>query len=333
MKPTLATATVANDPDDPAIWVSKSSPNTALILGTDKVETSGALYVFGLSGAIKQVITPLDRPNNVDVEYGLMINGKPVDIAVVTERKQHRLRIYGIPADGGFLYELTPGGVPVLSGETGQASEPMGIGLYRRPSDGAIFAIVAPKTGGRENYLWQYRLDDNGTGGVQATLVRRFGAFSGLGPTPGEAGEIEAVAVDDAMGFVYYSDERFGIRKYAADPAAADAARELAAFGTDGYLGDREGLAIFETGPTSGFIVSSDQVPGGTRVMLYPREGTTAGPHAHPRVGVVPTVSDETDGLDVVSASLPGFPGGLLVMMNSTARNFLLYSFSFFHAS
>ena len=42
------------------------------------------------------------------------------------------------------------------------------------------------------------------------------------------------VAVDDALGFVYYSDERFGIRKYRADPDAPDAATELASFGTDG---------------------------------------------------------------------------------------------------
>ena len=71
----------------------------------------------------------------------------------------------------------------------------MGIGLYRRPKDGAIFAIVSPKAGPKTNYLWQYRLDDDGTGRVKATFVRRFGAFSGNG-------EIEAVAVDDELGYV-----------------------------------------------------------------------------------------------------------------------------------
>mgnify|MGYP003343774852 CR=1 FL=1 len=37
-----------------------------------------------------------------------------------------------------------------------------------------------------------------------------------------------AVVVDDANGFVYYSDENTGIRKYQADPDAADASSELA---------------------------------------------------------------------------------------------------------
>jgi hypothetical protein len=37
------------------------------------------------------------------------------------------------------------------------------------------------------------------------------------------------------------------------------------------------------------------------------------------------TSSDETDGLDVTSRALPGYPRGLLVMMNSTGRNFSIY--------
>ena len=38
-----------------------------------------------------------------------------------------------------------------------------------------------------------------------------------------------------------YSDERFGIRKWHADPNHPDAAKELAVLGRDGYQGDREG--------------------------------------------------------------------------------------------
>ena len=87
---------------------------------------------------------------------------------------------------------------------------------------------------------------------MTATLVRRFGSFSRVGAEPDEIGEIEAVVVDDALGYVYYSDERSAIRKYHADPDHPDAARELAVIG-DGYLGDREGLAIYQTGERPGF--------------------------------------------------------------------------------
>lgn len=333
-EPVRSTDTVAHDPDDPALWIHPTDPSRSLILATDKMAGTGGLYAFGLDGKTRQRIAPLDRPNNVDVEYGLTLNGRPIDIAVVTERKQHRLRVFALrpdtrDANGAAappLVDLGSAGIPVLEGETGLRAEPMGIALYKRPKDGAIFAIVAPKTGGATNYLWQYRLEDDGKGGVKGTRVRRFGAFSGLGPTPGEAGEIEAVVVDDALGFVYYSDERFGIRKWHADPDHPDAARELAVFGTDGYAGDREGLAIYAGPDGTGYIVSSDQVPGGTRVHLYRREGAPGRPHDHAaRVAIIPTRADETDGLDVTSRPLPGFPRGLLVMMNSGAKNFQIY--------
>lgn len=315
---TRATVQVPNDPDDPAIWVHPTDASKSLILGTDKVAAEGGLYVFGLDGGLKQSFKSLDRPNNVDVEYGFDLAGKRIDIAVVTERKQHRLRVYGIDASGG-VSDLAPQGVPVLAGQIGDASEPMGIALYKRPRDGAVFAIVSPKTGDAANYLWQYRLE-SAKGAISGRLVRRFGAFSRQGSLL-EAGEIEAVTVDDALGFVYYSDEQFGIRKWHADPEHRDAAKEVAVLGRDGYRGDREGLAIYSAGPDgAGLLISSDQVENGTRLMIYPRGGA-----AQPLLAAIPTRADSTDGLDVTSRPLPGFPNGMLVMMNSSPKNFLIF--------
>jgi hypothetical protein len=33
-------------------------------------------------------------------------------------------------------------GIPVMAGETGEAQIPMGIAVYKRPRDGAVFAMV-----------------------------------------------------------------------------------------------------------------------------------------------------------------------------------------------
>ena len=170
-----ATAPVAHDPDDPAIWRHPTDPARSLVLGTDKFAVEGALYVFGLDGAVRQVIAPLDRPNSVDVEYGVRLGSRVVDVAVVTERKQHRLRIFAIPADGGLLTDLAPGGLPVLQGMTGLESEPMGVALYKRASDGAVFAIVAPKIGGSTDYLWQYQIEADADEAPRLRQVRRFG--------------------------------------------------------------------------------------------------------------------------------------------------------------
>jgi 3-phytase len=318
-----ATAPLANDPDDPAIWVHPTDPSKSLIIGTMKVAApAGAVVLFGMDGQIRQVFSGIDRPNNVDVEYGMRVGGQTVDIAVVTERLARQLRVFRIDGAAGRLVDL--GGIPILEGQEGEAGAPMGIGLYRRARDGAIFAIVAPKAGPRQEYLWQYRLSDAG-GRITATLVRRFGNFSAT--TVREENEIEAVAVDDALGYVYYADEAEGIHKWHADPDHSEAARELAHFGRSGFRGDREGIAIYAFPDGSGYIVCTDQVDEDSEYHIFPREGVPGNPHDHSKeVAVVRGGADATDGLEISSSGLgPGLPNGLMIAMNSAERNFLVF--------
>jgi 3-phytase len=319
-----ATEPVTDDPDDPAVWVNPSDRSRSLVIGTNKVAApSGALVVFGLDGKTRQVIAGLDRPNNVDVEYGLVVGGRPIDIAVVTERLQRRLRVFRIEPDGSALADISSlDQLGVFKDRSGEAGEPMGIGLFRRPQDGAVFAIVSSKTGPREGYLQEYRLEDNGAGRVKATWVRTFGRWSGTN-------EIEAIAVDDGLGYVYYADEGDGIHKYFADPGHADAARELAHFGTAGFAADREGIAIYEASPATGYIVCTDQIDGNSQFRVFRREGAPGNPHDHSElVKVFAGGADACDGIEITSTSLPGFDGGLMVAMNSAPRNFLLYRWS-----
>lgn len=324
--PVRYTDAVGQDADDPAIWLHATDPARSLILGTNKVAVEGSLVTFTPEGRTVQIVAGIDRPNNVDVEYGVRIGAQIADIAVVTERLRHRLLIFRIPPDGRRIENISAGGgMTVLAGQTGEAAQPMGIALYKRPSDGVVFAIVAPKTGESSGYLWQYRLEDDGNARIRGRFVRRFGHFSRRGAVPGDIGEIEAVAVDDELGFVYYADERFGIRKWHADPDHPNAGTELAVFGTDGYELDREGLAIYVMPGGRGYIVSTDQIPNGTEFRLYPREGAPGRPHNHPVARVVRTTVDSTDGIEVVSRPLPGFPAGMLVAMNGSARNFAMF--------
>lgn len=312
VRPTLATDPVSHDPDDPAIWVNPADPARSLIIGTNKVPApAGALVVFGLDGRTRQTISGLDRPNNVDVEYSLLLPGGPIDIAVTTERLQRRLRIYKITPEG--LTDIT-GATAVFEGQPGEAAAPMGIALYRRSRDGSVFAVVSRKTGPRDGYLWQYDLQHEGNGRVKAVKVREFGRFSGTG-------EIEAIAVDDALGYIYYADEGDGIHKYYADPDHPDAARELIWFGREGYRGDREGLAVYARPDNTGYLISTDQVPGNSRYFVYARDGDQSRPLRIFTAGV-----DDTDGIEATAAPLgPRFPNGLFIAMNSGPRNFLIY--------
>lgn len=324
IEPAFGTAPLTNDPDDPAIWVHPTDPARSLIIGTMKVASpAGAVVVFGMDGQIRQIVSGIDRPNNVDVEYGFQLGGRSVDIVVATERFKRRLRVFRIDPDTSQLSEL--GTPPVLETQPGESGAPMGIALYRRVRDGSIFAIVAPKTGPRDGYLWQYRLVETGNGRVGATLVRRFGKFSAS--TVREENEIEAVAVDDELGYVYYADEADGIHKWHADPDHPDAAHELAHFGRSGFRGDREGIAIYAPPGGAGYIVCTDQLDEDSEYHLYPRQGTPQNAHDHSReIAVVRGGADATDGLDISARPLgPDLPQGVMIAMNSTPRNFLVF--------
>lgn len=315
VKPIVVTEMVKHDTDDPAIWLHPTDPSQSLIIGTDK-DADGALYVFDLNGKIieERTVRNLQRPNNVDVEYGLMLKGIPTDIAVATERLANKLRVYSLPD----MQAVDNGGIEVFEGETQRA--PMGIALYKRPSDGAVFAIVGRKEGPTDgSYLWEYLLEDDGQGNVQGTKVREFGFWSGKK-------EIEAVAVDDVLGYVYYSDETVGVRKYLADPDAESAGVELALFGTEGFAGDHEGISIYPVNDGTGYIIVSDQQAN--EFHVFTREGESDNPHEHRLVKVVKVSTMESDGSDVTNVVLNDtFPQGLFVAMSSD-RTFQYYAWS-----
>jgi len=313
IQPVIITEPVKYDTDDPAIWINPDDPAQSLIIGTDK-EADGALYAFDLNGKLieEKTVRNLKRPNNVDIEYGLQLAGKATDIAVTTERLENRIRVFSLPD----MQPLDNGGIPVFEGEEWRA--PMGIALYRRPVDGAIFAIVGRKNGPTDGrYLWQYRLEDDGAGAVNAIKVREFGAYSGRQ-------EIEAIAVDDDLGFVYYSDETVGVRKYHADPDASDAGVELALFGTEQFAEDNEGISIYTINDGTGYILVSDQQANQFRI--YSREGEPGNPHNHPLIKVIAVATNESDGSDVTNVALnANFPQGLFVAMSDN-KTFQFYS-------
>jgi 3-phytase len=315
----VATEPVGDDADDPAIWVCRSNPASSRVLVTNKTAAPrGGLVVHDLSGRIIQRIEGLDRPNNVDVEHGLVLDGQPTDVAVVTERYQRRLRVFRIPDDGAELEDISsPDGLAVFQGEPGERGAPMGVGLYRRPSDGVVFAIVSRKEGPETGYLWQYRLEGDGEGRVRAVKVRELGHAA-------PNAEIEAVVVDDARGHVVYAEETRGLHLWHADPDHADADTELALFGTEGFRGDREGLALYAREDGSGFLLATDQIPGGSRYLVFDRATLLEG---DPRpLTVLEGGADDTDGLDATSLPLgTAFPEGILVAMNSRGRNLLFY--------
>lgn len=312
IKPTLITEKTPNDSDDPAIWVNPDNPEESIVFGTDKGEQdqpNSGVYAFDLDGKLipEKSITGLIRPNNADVEYGFKLNDSTqTDILVFTERGRQQIRVFSVPD----MKPLDHGGFKVFEDADDSDPEfkqPMGVSVYRNPGTGSVSAIVGRKNGPAEGYLYQYELVSDSTG-VKANLVRKFGKFSGKK-------EIEAIAVDDALGHVYYCDEQTGIRKYHADPEKGN--EELALFGGEYFKDDNEGIAIVAYPDGEGYIIVSDQ--GAHTFNFFKRTDNTF-------VKALNLGTLSTDGCEVTLKSLGSkFPNGLFVSMNDD-RDF------FYHA-
>lgn len=299
LKPAVITETVVHDTDDPAIWINPKDASKSIIIGTDK-DTDGGLYAFDLNGKIIHKVLGLKRPNNVDIEYGFVVNGQKTDIAAVTERETNKVKLYSLPE----LKEV--GEISVFDGETERA--PMGISMYKNPGNGDIFVIVGRKSGPKDGYLWQYKLSEK-NGIITGEVVRKFGKYSGLK-------EIESIAVDDELGYIYYSDEQFGVHQYYADPAKGN--QELLVFGQGDFKSDVEGISIYPTSKGKGYILVSDQQNDSFNVYL--RENPSKG-----RIAAIPVSTLESDGSEVTNVNLgPKFPKGIFVAM-SNGKVFHIY--------
>lgn len=304
VKPVLSTEQVKYDTDDPAIWVHPTNHTNSLIIGTDKNE-DGGLFVFDLNGKVipEKTVSGLKRPNNVDLLQGVVFNEDTIDIVVTGERMTHNMRVFTLPD----MQPIDNGGIPMYEGEEElEYRDLMGVALYHRKEDSKVFVFMGRKTGPTENYLWQYELSMDSLGIIQAEVVRKFGRFSG-------EKEIEAIAVDAELGYVYYSDETVGIRKYYADPVKGN--EELAFFGQNDFKEDHEGISIYKTGDSTGFLIISDQQDNAFNI--YRREGDNGQAHQHSLVKKVYVSTMESDGSEVTSVALSnGYPKGLFVAMS-----------------
>ncbi len=306
--PVLSTDTTPNDTDDPAIWYNSLNPEKSLILGTDKGDSTGGIFVFDLAGKLDKALSipNLKRPNNIDIEYGFQFQGKSIDIAVFTERGTDMIHVISLP-DCKFI---DGGGIPVFENDT--LRSPMGIALYKDKTN-AVFAFVGRKTGPANGYIYQYQLVDNGTS-ISGIKVRSLGKYSGKK-------EIEAIVVDDELGYVYYSDENVGVRKYFAD--AAKGSEELALFAQTGITGDQEGLSIYKESNGTGYIILSDQQAN--KFHLFTRQGSKSNPNDHQLVRILISKTVESDGSDILNMPFNStFPNGLFVAMSSN-KTFQFY--------
>lgn len=267
--------------DDPAVWVNEADPANSLILGTDK---EAGLYVYDFSGKTKQFLD-VGRINNVDVRG---------NIAVASNDETQSLTWFEIT-------NATSGPVKYLGDTPVGKVEPYGVCLGQ--DEHGLIASPTYKDGTIE--FWRAAKTPDGT--MTAQLQR----------TAKLPSQLEGCVFDERQGKVFIGEEAFGIwsleyRNETAEPVVVDRIAD-----SNGLVEDTEGLSIWRGTGGTGFLVASAQAAD--RYVVYdvlephaPRGIFTVSPSVD---GTVDAVT-HTDGIDVVSAVLPGHPNGVLVVQD-----------------
>lgn len=313
--PSAETAPVA-DPadaaDDPAIWVNRSDPARSAIIGTNK---KGGLYVYDLSGKVLQYL-PNGRMNNVDLREGFALGGKPVVLVTASDRTNKAIAVLALDPASRQLSDVADGV------QASNLSDPYGLCMYRSRRSGETFVFVNDPTG----LMRQWRLVATAGGKVRAEVVRSF-AFNS---------QVEGCVADDETGALYVAEEDVALWRLAAEPDAGEARTLVAAVKDNPALrDDLEGVGLYAQSDGRGYLVVSSQ--GDNTYAVFERQGQNRyvgsfaiGPN--PQAGIDGV--SETDGLDLSSAPLPGYPDGLLVTQDgynvspSENQNFKLVSWS-----
>lgn len=266
--------------DDPAIWVNTANPAASLILGTNKDE---GLHVYNLAGEELQFLD-VGMLNNVDVRGTL---------AAASNDEAGAISWFRIDATTTAVMHI--GDTPV------DKAEPYGFcsGLM----NGVNYGSVTYKDGTVQ--IWRASISD--AGDVSAELAR----------TAKLSSQLEGCVFDEPHNRLFIGEEARGIWSLdLADEASVPQLVDEISNG-NGLVEDTEGLSVWRGEDGGGYFVASAQAAN--RFVVYDR----LPPHTPRGVftvtgsadGAVDPVS-HTDGLDVTSAALPGYPSGLLVVQD-----------------
>lgn len=274
--------------DDAAIWVNPQDPAASTVIGTDK---EGGIAVYDLSGRELQYLAD-GNLNSVDLRAGFELDGESITVVTASNRTDDSIAVYQIDPGTGLLSDVSAGEISV-------GMVVYGLCMYRDAA-GRIYSFVNSKEGEVE----QWQLFDDGTGLVDAVLVRSFDVGS----------QLEGCVADDELGRLYIGEENVGIWEYSADPGGGTEGTLIAAVDEAGPLvAEVEGLTIAYGSEGTGYLLASSQ--GNDSFVVFQRSS----PHTFVFTfevvdGSMTDGVTETDGIDVTTANLgPAFPSGLFV--------------------
>ncbi|OLT34932.1 hydrolase [Actinomadura sp. CNU-125] len=342
--------------DDPAIWSHPDDHDGDLIVATLK---EAGLAVYDTAGnEIQRIAAPLaPRPgdeagrfNNVDVIYGFRLDGRKVDLAVVSDRGRDTVRTYVIDPDAAErhrapLTDVTDANAaPVFSSSPDEINEQAtAYGLTSWTSSrGTSYVALSRRHTTR---LGLVRLVATAAGTITYQRVRTLdlpqsfdlpggGTWTPCGD-PGEGPQVEGMVADPENEALYAAQEDVGIWRIPMNGGAPRLIDKVKSFGVpatydpltdecvpsgpdpgaggEHLTADAEGLTIYRKDNGKGYLLASSQ--GDNSFAVYDREDPEEYLGSF-RVtpGDTADGSEHSDGAMVTSAPIGGFRHGLFVV-------------------
>ena len=283
--------------DDPAIWVDVAQPENSLVFGTDK---KSGVHVYNLQGQ-EIGYTGLGDINNIDLR-----SQDGVTKIVASNRTSETIDLWLV--SDLRLQEGSKKNKFALDTQRSVRANSV-INIYGicagNDSELGFIAFVTEDEGPRVE-IWQY--SDAGL-----SLLTTFN----------NGGESEGCVYDDENRRLFISEEEInGVLKAYSIDQALDFSSFTTVDSRKGHIvGDPEGVAIYKTNDTDGFIVLSSQ--GDSKFNLYNRKppyeyvgsfSVKAG------LGATRLPIDEittTDGIEIINLDFNShFPEGLMVIQD-----------------
>ncbi|MEQ9505344.1 MAG: phytase [Hyphomonas sp.] len=271
--------------DDPALWMHPTIAAKSLVLGTNKQE---GLVVYALDGSEVQRL-PIGLINNIDVRQSAE---RSHDVAIASNDQVNAISVFLIDRATGEVSHR--GEIP-----TGLI-EPYGICMGRE--NGIDMAGVTYKDGTVQ--VWTVAASPDVLSGELVKTVKL-------------ATQLEGCVFDETQGLMFVGEENHGLWKLAyRDEAPVPELIDVIG-GAAGLVADVEGVSIWRGKNGAGWLVVSAQTAD--RFVLFDRRA----PHTSPgsisigenaELGI--DAVTHTDGLDVFSGALPGFPRGVLIVQD-----------------
>ncbi len=277
--------------DDPAIWIHKTQPEKSFIIGTDK---KGGLATYNLTGKQLNYYATGDM-NNCDLRYSFPLNGDTIDILAASNRTMQSVSLFRIGKNG------TLDSIHSCIIKSAMTDEVYGLCMHQSKKTGLFYVFVNGKSGEVEQY--ELLAADNK---IDAKLVRSLKLST----------QTEGMIADDETGTVYIGEEVAGIWKFEAEPDGSTQGKLIPKSSVENLniKYDIEGLAIYPTDSVNGYLVASSQ--GNFSYAIFERQDENKYLGSFRITNGAYDGVEETDGLDITTGALPGFPEGMLVVQD-----------------